>query len=92
MITIAYSDPNRWPVVVAGKDCKPELATPDVRSVTISGDELSVVCMEFTGIPLPKYIMDWLDRPGGVTWWWTDAVFIVANFHEALQINKAHGK
>lgn len=87
MITIAYSDPSKWPASIAGKDCKPELATPDIRSVTVSGDELGVVCLELTGIPLPKYVSDWLDGPG-MTWWWTDAVFIISNYEQAALLNK----
>lgn len=91
MITIAYNN-GSWPVSIdSAKQCGPELATPNVRSVTCTGDDLALVQLELTGLPLMRYVMDWLDGPG-MTWWWTDAVFIINNIQQAYKINKAHTK
>lgn len=92
MIVIAYSSPDKWPVTIeSAKQCSPELATPDIRSVMCSGDDLALVKLEFDGLPIMRHTMDWLDGPG-ITWWWGDAAFIVNNIQQAYNINKVHNK
>lgn len=88
MITIAYNTPEKWSVTIeSAKDCGCAQATPDVRSVTVSGDDLDLLYLEFVGLPLPRHIGDWEGR--SLQFWWTDAMFILSNIKAAYEVNKA---
>lgn len=84
MVTIVFTDPKKWPLVTqldnySLADCS------DVKSVTLEGEALILVAMEFIGVPMPKYANEWQDNK--VTWFWTDAQFIAANLANAYAIN-----
>ena len=83
MLTITFADPAKWPLVSA-LEAYSAIDCSDVKTVTLEGDALELVALEFMNFPLPRYCNEW----NKMTWWWTDAQFICANIAEAYKINK----